>query len=96
LKPESYFELDRFVTFLKDLGDATIQISGHTDNIGSTEYNRDLSEKRANAVKTYLKSKGIDNSMKINALGASKPIVPNDTEENRAKNRRVEISVLNK
>jgi outer membrane protein OmpA-like peptidoglycan-associated protein len=97
LKPESYYELDRFLEFLKDMGKVELEIAGHTDIIGTNEYNMELSEKRAKSVMLYLKSKGIEeNSMKISAFGATKPVAPNDTEVNRAKNRRVEIFVNSK
>lgn len=94
LKPESYYELDRFLAFLKTAGEVKLKISGHTDNIGSDNYNKELSEKRANAVKKYLAEKGFSAElMKTSAYGATKPLAPNDSPENRAKNRRVEISI---
>lgn len=95
LKPESYYELDRLVGFLEKMGKVKIQIAGHTDIIGSAQYNKELSEKRARSVRSYLISKGItEDLLKIIAYGSSKPIVPNDSDENRAKNRRVEVTVL--
>ncbi|OGU61073.1 MAG: hypothetical protein A2X64_10555 [Ignavibacteria bacterium GWF2_33_9] len=95
LKPESFFELDRLVNFLKDAGEITVQISGHTDNRGTDSYNKDLAYKRANAVKDYLTKKGVNKKMIVKSFGASQPVTQNDTEENRSKNRRVEIN-LNK
>ena len=73
-----------------------IEISAHTDNVGSEISNLKLSLKRVNKILNYLVSEGI-NKFKINVvgLGESTPIYSNDTEEGRAKNRRVEIKILN-
>lgn len=70
-------------------------IAGHTDNVGSANSNLILSQKRAEAVKTYLINKGID-TQRITAkgFGENMPIAPNDTEENRALNRRVEFFIV--
>ena len=95
LKPESFLELDRLFKFLNDNPEIKVEISGHTDNVGSDEYNLKLSEARANSVKDYLVSKGI-NSNRINAMGygKSKPVATNDTDEGRQLNRRVEFKIL--
>ena len=67
-------------------------LNGHTDNVGGQDYNKDLSERRARAVRNYLISKGIDPGMvKSEGFGFSKPVAENDTEDGRAQNRRVEI-----
>jgi outer membrane protein OmpA-like peptidoglycan-associated protein len=72
-----------------------LEISGHTDNAGDDESNLVLSKKRAEAVKTYLVSKGIDATrFVINYFGETKPIADNSTSEGRAKNRRVEMKVV--
>jgi outer membrane protein OmpA-like peptidoglycan-associated protein len=72
-----------------------VVIEGHTDSVGSDEYNMKLSGQRAGAVWKYLVSKGIDSSrLQAKGLGESMPIASNDTEEGRAKNRRVEIKEL--
>ncbi|MCB0607081.1 MAG: OmpA family protein [Lewinella sp.] len=91
LKPESYPELDRMAGLILQLGlEATL--NGHTDNVGGQDYNKDLSERRAKAVRNYLISKGIDPGMvKSEGFGYSKPVAENDTEDGRAQNRRVEI-----
>lgn len=69
-----------------------VDISGHTDWMGTDAYNQALSERRANAVKDYLQRKGVDASrISTFAYGESKPIAPNDTEEGRALNRRAEV-----
>ena len=71
---------------------SSITVEGHTDSIGSAEANQDISEKRANAVKEYLVSKGIDGSrIQTKCYGKTKPIATNKTREGRAKNRRIEI-----
>jgi outer membrane protein OmpA-like peptidoglycan-associated protein len=72
-------------------------VAGHTDNIGTVAYNQNLSERRANAVKKYLTSKGID-VVRITAVGygETKPIVSNDDEKDgREINRRVEFMITN-
>ncbi len=92
LKPESYPELNRLVKLLRDEKNLKIRIEGHTDIVGSDSYNLELSRKRANAVKTYLVRKGISRKRLIaKGYGSRKPVADNDTEEGKAKNRRVEI-----
>ncbi len=91
-------------TFLKDLGkslseDKTLQVKivGHTDNIGSVKFNEKLSLKRAESVKRFILKSGVDLSrLTTEGKGMSDPIVENDTEENRSKNRRVEILLFRK
>jgi outer membrane protein OmpA-like peptidoglycan-associated protein len=74
--------------------DATIVISGHTDNVGSDEDNRTLSQKRAQSVKDWLVEKGINaGRMKVVGKGEAEPMATNDTEEGRAQNRRMEFLV---
>ncbi len=92
LLPESYPELNRLSKILKENAEAKIEISGHTDNIGSETYNLNLSENRAQSVVNYLISIGHD-QYKITAkgYGFSKPIDTNETEEGPANNRRVEF-----
>jgi len=92
----SYNELNKLETMLKQNSGVSVEISGHTDNFGKTEYNKQLSLKRANAVKGFLTSKGID-PRRITAAGygEERPLVSNDDEpEGRAINRRVEFKVL--
>jgi len=75
--------------------DWKIRLSGHTDNIGTPEYNLKLSKDRANAVTFYLLSKGVRKDQVITEYyGDTKPIAPNDTEEGRQKNRRVEMKFV--
>ncbi len=87
--------LDSLFLQLQDNQKVTIEINGHTDNIGTKESNQTLSQKRAESVMEYLITKGINPSrLKSNGLGDRQPLLPNSTEENRAQNRRVEIKVL--
>ena len=95
LDPSSYPVLDQIVQLLKEHPTMIVEIQGHTDNTGSLAYNMKLSQKRAEAVKRYLVEHGIEEDRLIaRGYGPKKPIAPNDTPENRAKNRRVEIVVL--
>ncbi|QQV01853.1 MULTISPECIES: OmpA family protein [Chryseobacterium] len=86
--------LDKLSEVLINNPDTNINIYGHTDSKGSDDYNQKLSERRANAVKSYLVSKGIAAS-RMFALGEGEamPIASNDTDEGRAKNRRVEFAI---
>lgn len=97
IKPESLPFLDEVAQVMNDTRakDWTLKIAGHTDNVGSEEFNKKLSLERANAVKTYLGTKGVD-ATRITAegFGESKPIAPNDTVEGRGKNRRVEFTIV--
>jgi outer membrane protein OmpA-like peptidoglycan-associated protein len=80
---------------IKQNNTATIEINGYTDDVGKTEYNQQLSLKRAEAISLFLTQNGIKNSIKTNGLGSSKPMYPNTTSENRKKNRRVELFIKN-
>ncbi len=72
----------------------TLEIEGHTDNTGDAAKNMDLSQRRANTIKKYLVTKGIDEKrLTAQGFGDTRPLVPNDSEENKAKNRRVEFKV---
>jgi outer membrane protein OmpA-like peptidoglycan-associated protein len=95
LKSESFNELDRLFDILVQNNELKIEISGHTDDKGSDEYNRSLSKSRANSVMDYLTSKGID-KVRLTAVGygESNPVVTNDNDDNRAINRRVEFKVM--
>lgn len=92
LKAESYPELNRLAQFIKNNPSLEIQISGHTDDIGSDDFNKKLSLKRAESVLNYLVSIGVNKKLlTVKGFGASQAVYPNTSEENRAKNRRVEI-----
>jgi OOP family OmpA-OmpF porin len=89
-------ELPKAVAFVKKYPGTKIIIDGYTDSIGTEAYNMKLSERRATAVKNYLiKETGVDSS-RITAVGhgGADPVADNKTPEGRAKNRRVEISIL--
>jgi OOP family OmpA-OmpF porin len=95
LKPEGKAKLDDLVSKLKGIALEVIIAIGHTDSIGSDAYNQKLSVRRAEAVKAYLVSKGIEpNRIYTEGKGKSQPIADNRTAEGRAKNRRVEIEVV--
>ena len=92
--PESLPELKRIAAFVSTYG-YKIRLAGHTDNVGSAESNKALSIARAEAVKRQLIAYGCDPaSIKAYGYGDLKPIVPNDSDSNRALNRRVEITLL--
>lgn len=95
LKNESIPDLNRAVQLLKDLPSNRVRVSGHTDSVGSAEFNLKLSQDRAVAVRQYLIQHGIDGS-RIEAIGMGEtmPIATNDTEEGRALNRRVEFQLM--
>jgi outer membrane protein OmpA-like peptidoglycan-associated protein len=72
-----------------------LRISGHTDNVGNAASNMDLSKRRSESVKKYLVSKGIAaDRFEVQYFGAEKPIAPNETPEGRARNRRVEMLLV--
>jgi len=95
LRPESKTELENLIKLMNDNPNIKIEISGHTDNIGSAAYNQKLSESRAKAVVDYLIEHGIERSrLSYRGYGFDKPIAPNDTEEGRQLNRRVEFKII--
>jgi outer membrane protein OmpA-like peptidoglycan-associated protein/tetratricopeptide (TPR) repeat protein len=97
LKNESQVELDQVIQLMKENITTSIEISGHTDNLGKPTDNRKLSESRAKAVIAYLTAKGIDGKrLSFKGLGDTKPIADNKTEEGRARNRRTELKVISK
>ena len=86
--------LDEAVRILKDEGIMAVISEGHTDAIGTAEYNLKLSRRRASAVKKYLVDHGVPEShIKVEGFGKSKPVATNDTDDGRAQNRRVELKV---
>lgn len=94
LKVSSEIALGELVNKLNNYPFAEIQIDGYTDNNGNESSNRTLSKERAKAVYEYLKTEGVTNKITYKGFGSANPVAPNDTEENRAKNRRVEIEIL--
>jgi OOP family OmpA-OmpF porin len=95
IKPEGKKVLDELVTKLNTINLEVIIAVGHTDSIGSDSYNMQLGSRRANAVKAYLLSKGIEkNRVYTESKGERQPIADNKTAQGRAKNRRVEVEVI--
>ncbi|HMT12295.1 MAG TPA: OmpA family protein, partial [Ignavibacteria bacterium] len=96
LQPGSFVELARVVKFLNDNTGVKIEISAHSDSKGSDEYNLTLSQKRAESVVAYLVNAGIGSERLIAVgYGETQPVADNQTDEGAAKNRRVEMKVLN-
>jgi OmpA-OmpF porin, OOP family len=92
IRPESFAVLDAVVEVLERFPEIRIEVQGHTDNRGSAAYNKKLSEARSGSVKQYLVSHGIDPSrLTSRGYGFDRPLVPNDTDQNRALNRRVQF-----
>ena len=94
LNTEAKSSLDKLTAVLKKYPDTDINIIGHTDNVGSDSYNMDLSVRRATTAANYLKASGIASSrVTTTGKGESDPKVSNDTDANRAENRRVEFVI---
>ena len=92
IKPDSFPILDAVVQVLKENPDITIEVGGHTDNVGGAAYNKKLSQDRADSVRTYLTSHGIAGSrLTARGYGMDVPVDTNSNEAGRAKNRRVEF-----
>ncbi|MDY6801236.1 MAG: OmpA family protein [Bacteroidota bacterium] len=95
LMDKSVAELDKLTKFLEDNPDLKIEISGHTDSVGTNEYNLTLSEKRAQSVVKYLINQGISiERLTYKGYGEEQPVDTNETDEGRANNRRTEIKIL--
>ncbi len=95
LKPAGKEKLDELVGNLKGLNLEVIIAVGHTDSVGSVAYNQKLSVRRAESVKAYLVSKGVEaNRVYTEGKGKSQPVADNKSAAGRAKNRRVEIEVV--
>ena len=91
--PEAEEVLKNLAIVLKEMDVKNFEIDGHTDSDGSDEYNQVLSEKRANSVKNFLVSQGVNAEITTKGYGESKPVASNDTAEGKQKNRRVEIII---
>ena len=92
IKPESRPTLEKVAALLKEKPDWRMNVEGHTDNVGGESFNQTLSEKRAASVKKYLTGAGIgDERLGSVGYGLSKPLAPNNSEAERAQNRRVEL-----
>lgn len=92
LRPQGEMTLDEVAHRLRESPDLRVKIEGHTDSVGSNEYNQGLSQRRAESVREYLMSQGIaGDRMTATGYGEERPVATNDTDEGRALNRRVEI-----
>jgi OOP family OmpA-OmpF porin len=96
IKPEYFGNLDNTAQKIKEHPEKQIEVQGHTDNVGSFQYNQGLSERRANAVKKYLIEGSGRTDITSRGFSFSKPIDTNDTEAGRANNRRVQLEVEGK
>ncbi len=95
LLPESYFDLDKVVVYMRAHPDVSVELAGHTDDIGDEEYNLTLSARRAEQAAAYLISKGISRTrISTVGYGESRPLVGLETENAREINRRVEITFV--
>ena len=96
LTVDSQTGIQMIVDFLQRHPELKVELAGHTDNVGNEKYNLQLSDDRANVVREALISNGIEASrLTAKGYGASKPIVPNDSDEHRAINRRTEMIIIN-
>ncbi len=95
LQTEGTTQLQELVELMLQHKDLIIRLEGHTDNVGDPHKNKALARRRVLAAKNYLIMKGVyEQRIDIQAYGGEKPIAPNDTEENRQKNRRIELKIL--
>lgn len=95
LNSQFYPVLDKVAGTLTEYDKTVIEVAGHTDSVGSDTYNQGLSQRRADNVKAYLASHGVPGT-RVVTVGAGEvhPVASNDTEEGRAQNRRVEITIV--
>ncbi|PZW94540.1 OmpA family protein [Pseudomonas sp. 478] len=94
LTPAARSKLDSLMPKLQSADVVSVKVVGHTDNVGSDSYNQALSERRASSVAAYLLSQGLaPNKLTSEGKGQSQPVADNETEEGRAKNRRVELHI---
>ncbi|MBI5210637.1 MAG: OmpA family protein [Elusimicrobia bacterium] len=92
LLPSSSLLLDRIVDILQRAPDLKLIVEGHTDDVGSVDYNQKLSVERAGAVKTYLTQQGVyPDTVKVYGFGKSRPVTKDTSDRGRALNRRVEF-----
>jgi outer membrane protein OmpA-like peptidoglycan-associated protein len=96
LRGSAHARLDKLVLFLGKYGDRTVTIEGHTDSVGNEDFNQGLSERRAQAVRSYLTSQGVSTSRTTaTGKGESDPIADNGSQGGRQQNRRVEVIIGN-
>jgi outer membrane protein OmpA-like peptidoglycan-associated protein len=95
LNPQFQPVLDKVASTLAEYDKTVIEVAGHTDSVGSDAYNQQLSERRANSVATYLSSRGVTRTRMVTVgAGEKYPVASNDTDDGRAQNRRVEITIV--
>lgn len=95
LNSQFYSALDGVAMVLKEYDKTVVEVAGHTDSTGSDQYNQSLSQRRAQSVATYLSSRGVNNQRLLTVGGGEAyPIASNDTEQGRAANRRVELTIV--
>jgi outer membrane protein OmpA-like peptidoglycan-associated protein len=95
LNAQFYPVLDKVAGTLQEYDKTVIEVAGHTDSTGSDSYNQGLSQRRADNVKAYLSSHGVPGTRVVTVgAGEGHPVASNDTEEGRAQNRRVEITIV--
>ena len=95
IKPQFYPALNTIANTLREYNQTIVEVSGHTDSIGSDAANQTLSERRANAVSSYLIGQGVQRErFEVVGMGERYPVASNDTDSGRALNRRVEIRLL--
>ena len=95
LKPEAKKNIDELAKVLQRYDDCDIVVAGHTDSTGKPEYNKELSERRAEAVAKYAEAEGIKGArIRTVGDGETAPVASNDTDQGRAENRRVEVAIF--
>lgn len=94
LLPEGRSNLNQLAQTLRQYPESELLIVGHTDNVGSDDYNMNLSIRRAEAARNYLISAGTTNTIRVAGRGESEPIATNDTDAGRQRNRRVEVAIF--
>lgn len=95
LNSQFYPVLDRVASTLAEYDKTVIEVAGHTDSVGSDSYNQQLSERRANSVASYLTGHGVGRTRMVTiGAGEMHPVASNDTDDGRAQNRRVEITIV--
>lgn len=94
IKAEGVVELNKMADILAKYSDDRVKIEGHTDSVGDPKHNQALSERRANAVRAVLTSRGVqEKQIEVYGFGEAKPVADNATADGRAKNRRVELHI---
>jgi outer membrane protein OmpA-like peptidoglycan-associated protein len=95
LNPQFHSVLDKVASTLAEYDKTVIEVAGHTDSVGSDTYNQQLSERRANSVASYLSGHGVTRTRMVTiGAGEGHPVASNETDQGRAQNRRVEITIV--